>query len=337
MIWPAEALQRQGHDVEVVQVNDRFVRLHITGETVTDVEIDADVVVFQRITHQWMAQAVPLLRRKGVAVVVDIDDDLTSVHPSNPAWSALRPGVGTAGPGRHSWRNLNAACREATLVTVSTPALLPIYAPHGRGVVLPNYLPASYDNLPRVDSDTIGWPASFHSHPNDPDALGGAVARIVADGADFRMIGDSAGAGPALGLRADPPGGAVPIDQWPASVATLGIGIAPLADTRFNAAKSWLKPLEMCAAGVPWIASPRVEYERLHKRGAGVLAGRPRTWYREMKRLRESPALRREMSEAGREVARGLRLDDHVGQWADAWTGALDTQRGVQGSAAVVA
>lgn len=332
MIEPGESLRRQGHNVHVVHTADRSVRLHMRGEEVVKVDLDADVVVFQRVTHSRMAQAVSVLRRQGVAVVVDVDDDLTSVHPSNPAWAGLHPrnegrklSGGTVS--MNSWRNLNAACRAATLVTVSTPALLPVYAAHGRGVVLDNYLYSAYDNLAHTDSDVLGWPASFHSHPNDPDEVGGAVARLVGEGAQFITRGDPTGAGNAFGLGGDPEGHGVPIAQWPAAVAEIGIGIAPLADTKFNRSKSRLKPLEMCAAGVPWVASPRAEYSKLHALGAGVLADRPRTWYRELKRLRESPALRQELSEAGRAVAATQRLDDHSWRWWEAWERALSLQK----------
>jgi hypothetical protein len=292
------------------------------GDTVRDVLVDADVVVLQRVTHVYMAQAVGVMRAKGITVVVDVDDDLSSIHPSNPAWAVHRPG---AGP--HSWHNLALACRTASLVTVSTPALLNVYAKHGRGHVLPNYLPDMYYGLPRTDTDVLGWPGSLHSHPNDPEVVGGAVARLLEEGAEFVMRGDSSGAGRAFGLAADPVGGAVPIEEWPAAVAALGVGIAPLADTKFNAAKSWLKPLEMSACGVPWVASPRAEYRRLHAMGAGVLADRPRVWYRELKRLRESAALRNELSQAGREVAEQLRLRDHAWKWAEAWSRAVDIDR----------
>lgn len=321
-IWPGEHCAAAGHDVEVVRPQDRRVRLVMEGDTVKDVLVDADVIVLQRVTHARTAQTVAVLRAKGVAVVVDVDDDLSSIHPSNPAWAVHRPG---AGP--HSWHNLALACREASLVTVSTPALLDVYARHGRGHVLPNYLPDQYYGLPRIDSDTIGWPASFHSHPNDAEPVGGAVARLADEGAEFVMRGDSTGAGRAFGLAADPAGGGVPIEEWPRAVASLGIGIAPLADTKFNRAKSWLKPLEMSAAGVPWVASPRAEYARLHALGAGVLADRPRTWYRELKRLRESPALRQELSEAGRAVAEQLRLRDHSWRWQEAWSRAYEMQQ----------
>jgi hypothetical protein len=333
MIWPGEQCAAAGHDVTVVGQSARSVRLVMEGDRVRDVLVDGvDVVVLQRVTHAYMAQAVGVLRRKGVTVVVDVDDDLSSIHPSNPAWAMHHPGnegrrmVGGQ-VNRHSWRNLAAACRDASLVTVSTPALLGVYARHGRGVVLPNYLPDHYYGIERVDSDVIGWPGSFHSHPNDPDVVGGAVARLVDEGAEFVMRGDPSGAGKAFGLGADPVGDGVPIAEWPRAVASLGIGIAPLADTKFNAAKSWLKPLEMSACGVPWVASPRAEYARLHKLGAGVLADRPRSWYRELKRLRESPALRQELSEAGRAVAEQLRLRDHSWRWQEAWARAYEFQQ----------
>jgi hypothetical protein len=323
MRWPGEACAAAGHDVHVVEPKDRKLRVVMEGHTVKDVlDVDADVVVLQRVTHAYMAQAVGIMRAKGVTVVVDVDDDLSSIHPSNPAWAVHRPGAGL-----HSWHNVALACREASLVTVSTPALLDVYARHGRGHVLPNYLPDTYYGLPRVDSDTVGWPGSYHSHPNDPESLGGAIARLVDEGAEFVMRGDPSGAGRAFGLAADPLGGAVSIDEWPAAVASLGIGIAPLADTKFNRAKSWLKPLEMSACGVPWVASPRAEYERLHKLGAGLLADRPRTWYRQLARLRESAAMREELSDAGRMVADRLRLSQHAWRWQEAWARAYEVQQ----------
>lgn len=323
MRWPGEACAQAGHDVRVVEPHARRLKVVMEGHTVKDVlDIDADVVVLQRVTHAYMAQAVGVMRAKGITVVVDVDDDLSSIHPSNPAWQVHRPGAGL-----HSWHNVALACRNASLVTVSTPALLDVYARHGRGHVLPNYLPDYYYGLPRVDSDVVGWPGSFHSHPNDPETVGGAVARLVDEGAEFVMRGDSTGAGRAFGLAADPPGGGVPIEEWPAAVASLGIGIAPLADTKFNASKSWLKPAELSACGVPWVASPRAEYRRLHAMGAGVLADRPRVWYRELKRLRESAAMRAELSEAGRAVAEQLRLSENAWRWAEAWSRAYEMQQ----------
>lgn len=343
MIWPAEALRAAGHDVTVVKQAERELLIHLNprGEVV-NVSIDpgVDVVVFQRTTHDYLVRVVRFLVGNGVAVVVDVDDDLSAIHPSNPAWTSLHPkGRGVlldnGAPNMHSWQNLVEACRHASLVTVSTPALLSVYAAHGRGAVLPNCLPDHYYGVERVDSDVVGWPASLHSHPNDPAALGNAVARLVGQGAQFRIVSDPAGCGRAFGLATDPPGsGSVDLLGWPAAVATLGVGIAPLADTRFNRSKSWLKVLEMSAVGVPWVASPRAEYAKFHALGAGLLADRPKDWVRKLSALRGSADLRAELSEKGRAVAEAWRVRDRAEAWWGVWSRAreLTPARPRQGS-----
>jgi hypothetical protein len=330
---PTKALQAQGYDIELRPPDRRDIKLKVTGDRrdrdayVEDVlDVEADVVVFQRITHRFMTQAIPIMRAKGIAVVVDIDDDLTSVHPRNPAYDGYHPrnewrqNRRTGEYSRNSWHNLTAACREATLVTVSTPALLDVYAKHGRGHVIYNHLPQHYYGVPHEDSDLIGWPAALTSHPDDPGALGGSVARLCDGLAGFQVIGDPTGCGAAFGAGRDPLGhDPVDVMDWPAAVAELGIGVCPLADTKFNRAKSWLKPLELSALGVPWVGSPRVEYERLHKLGCGVMAGTPNRWFKELRKLRDNPGLRKDLAEAGRAVAEGLRLEANSWRWIEAW------------------
>lgn len=351
LIMPTEALIEQGHEIDLRPPDRRDIKLKISGRRddpaafVEDVlDVTADVMVFQRITHRFMAQAIPILRAKGVAVVVDIDDDLSCIHPTNPAYAGYHPkneweiSPRTGEFNRCTWQHLASACRDATLVTASTPALLERYAAHGRGQLIYNYLPSGYFGVDHQDSDRIGWPAYLLSHPDDPGELGGSLARLCADPGAFQVLGDPTGCGVAFGLARDPSGhDPVDIHGWPAAVAGLGIGIAPLADTKFNRAKSWLKPLELSALGVPWVGSPRVEYERLHRRGAGVLADTPRRWYRELKRLQDNPSLRAERAEAGRDVAGGLRLEPNAWRWFEAWARADDVQHGREVSRRILA
>lgn len=343
LILAAEELIKQGHDIDLRPPEKRDIRLKISGDRRRDREahteevigLETDVIVLQRVTHQFMAEAVPILRRKGVAVVIDVDDDLTTIHPSNPAYSGYHPKNQwridrTNGEySRNSWHHLVAACREATTVTVSTPALLDVYATRGQGKVIFNHLPAQYYGVDHVDSDLIGWPAALVSHPDDPSALGGALARLCADPGAFRVVGDPTACGNAFGLARDPSGfgTVIPFDEWPRRVAELGIGIAPLADTRFNRCKSWLKPMELSALGVPWVGSPRAEYERLHRMGAGLLADTPNRWFKALRRLQQSPALREELSAAGREIADRYRLEPNAWRWLEAWHGAYDRER----------
>ena len=343
MIWPAMALRAAGHDVRVQVPSQREgIGGDIDARTnvLKNVRIpdDADVIVLQRVAFAHMAQAVPMIRARGVAVVVDMDDDLTKIDPSNPAFWAMRTdGVGRAA--HHNYRNAHAACLDATLVTVSTPALLKVYAPHGRGVVLENRVPAGYLDIEHDDSATLGWPGSVHSHPADLHQLGPAVQRLVREGASYWGVGpnyaDRIGDGAlrrALGLFDDPPcSGPVDMSEYPRRVAEIGVGLAPLAQTAFNASKSWLKPLEMMACGVPFVAQNFEEYRRLMTQacliGHGV-ANTPKDWYRKLKALVASEPLRREISATGREFASRMTIEGNAWRWWDAWSAAVQLQNG---------
>jgi len=287
---------------------------------------DADVIVMQRVSLAHLSRGVAMMRAKGVAVVVDMDDDLTKIDPSNPAFWAMHV---NGGDKRHNWNNAHRACLNATLVTVSTPALLKVYAPHGRGVVLDNYVPAAYLDIPHVDSSVVSWAGSTHSHPTDLQQVGPAIARLAREGITYRGVGPAEGLREALGLDADPPAtGSVDIERWPYEVARIGIGIAPLADTGFNAGKSRLKAIEMMACGVPWVASPRAEYARVQRAsGVGFLAKTPKDWYRHLKRLAADEVLREEQSLAGREWMRDQTIEANAYRWLEAWTHAYDLQR----------
>lgn len=335
LIWPATYLREAGYDVTVDMPREGRLKMrfwectegHNHGKV--DVPPDADVIVLQRVTDLYIVEAIKVMQSQGVAVVVDVDDDLDSISPGNPAWWQLHPQA-TSEEHPHSWRAAGAACREATLVTVSTGALLERYAAHGRGRVLHNYLADHYYTAKHVDSEWVGWPGTIWSHSNDPQVTHGAVGRLVREGVRFRVVGDPEDAGKAFGLEKDPPGtGRVVLFDWPRAIAAgMGIGLAPLADTRFNAAKSWLKPLEMAACGVPWVGSPRNEYIRFNRLGCGVLAkDGTKDWYRKVKQLVQDGSRRRELSEAGLAVAAQLRLRDHAYKHWEAWEEALRIHR----------
>jgi hypothetical protein len=344
LIWPVEVLRAQGHDVQVVKQEARQLMIRMDqDDTVVKVDLaeDFDVVVLQRVTHRNLVGSIRALRSQGVAVVVDVDDDLSTIHPANPAWPMLHPTLRKGdGPEQlHSWRNLDDACREATLVTATTPALATRYATHGRARVFANYLAAHYYGLERVDSDQVGWPASLASHPNDPDAVGNAVARLVDDGAGFHVVSTAEGVDKAFRIRnasrITQIDKSIELHDWPGAISQLGIGIAPLADTKFNRSKSWLKPLELAAVGVPWVGSPRAEYQRLHELGCGLLAEKPNAWYSALRGLRRDASWRADLSEAGRLVAEELRLEKHAWKLWESWADALAIQRGQRASVAV--
>lgn len=332
LIWPSEVLISRGHDITIVPPHkrDNMMQARLHNGVVTSVKIptDADVIVLQRVTHRYLAQAVKVIRQSGVAVVVDMDDDLTCIHPANPAFNALHPVNGNID---HSWQNTLAACDNATMVTVSTPALATRYGRKAPAHVLYNMVPERMLAVPHEDSDIVGWGGAVFSHPTDLQELGPSIATLLREAGAFRIAGPIDGVHKALGLPSDAPIGTTGVIQdiyaWPLAINSLGIGVAPLADSRFNNAKSWLKMAEYAAVGVPCIGSPREEYRRINRKGVGLTARNPTEWTKQIRRLRGSESFRADISASGRETMESLTIEANAELWIEAWTEALIRDR----------
>lgn len=296
----------------------------ITGQPVglTD-DFDCDVLVLQRPTADWKALALHDAQKRGITVVVELDDDLHALHPAQ---------LKQMGASSGHFRNLGECCKHADLVTVSTQALAERYAPHGRVAVIPNYVSAKWLEIgvnPTHNSPlVVGWTGTVATHRDDLQAThGGAAMATEQHGATFRIIGRADLAKRNLGLAEEPEW--TPwqtMADYPHEIAKLDIGIAPLAANAFNRAKSALKPTEYAACGVPCVMSPTAEYVRLHDEyGIGVLAGwRSREWKREIGRLLTDSTYRTEMAEAGRQTVREhLTMEDNAWRFAEAWQSAL--------------
>jgi glycosyltransferase involved in cell wall biosynthesis len=281
----------------------------------------------QRLSHNWHSQVVKILRDKGVAMVIDMDDDISCMHPENAAFVNYHP-KNPRTP--YSWKNVEQACKDATLVTVSTKSLLNVYAKHGRGHVIDNYVPERYLNINAAKDKVFGWPGTTQSHPNDLQVTGDAVQLLIEDGYNFRVVGPVSGAQRVLRLKDQPEHtGLVSMFDWPSRVAQLQLMLAPLAATNFNTSKSRLKILEASSAGVPWVASPRQEYRRFHQEsGGGVLAEGRKEWYKVIKQLMDDPQRCQELGERGRDHVRSQTVESNSWRLWEAWTRAYDIQRG---------
>ncbi len=148
LIWPANVLQKQGENIEMVppRKGQGFLAKTTEGpngeEILTSIRMpeDMDVVVIQRPAHPLQPQMIECLRQNKVAVVVDMDDDMSTIHPDNGAFQMYRH----RSTSPFSWKWAAESCKRATLVTCSTRALLKTYAKHGRGMVIDNYVPKAY-------------------------------------------------------------------------------------------------------------------------------------------------------------------------------------------------
>ena len=326
--WPAQYLAHLGHDVRIVDFGERDDEFAVLGDSsgnLKSVKIPdgVDVVVFQRISRRIYAEALLVLREKGIAVVHDMDDDLGRIHTKNFAFK------GYEDPNEHSWKWCELACKNATLVTTSTPRLREVYG-YGHGHVINNYVPGSYLEIPRRDSDILGWAGSTTAHPEDLSVVGRSVRRLVDEGKRFIVVGPQSNVRAQLHLKKEPVyTGSVDILKWGQGVGLIGVGMAPLQDSLFNQAKSFLKLAEMSACGVPWVASPVQEYRTFHaKSGTGILASSQNEWYRSLKRLVDSESLRAEMSEAGRSFMAENTIENNAWRFYEAWDRALQMERG---------
>jgi glycosyltransferase involved in cell wall biosynthesis len=342
LIWAAEYLQAMGHDIEIEYPRppkngkneaDSGLEVHFRGDSADNAEIidvkvprNADVLVMQRLSHDWHPRVIEILRSKGVAMVIDMDDDLSSIHPDNKAFHNYHP-KNKKTP--FSWKNVEASCKVATLVTVSTPQLLGVYGKHGRGHVIDNYVPERYLWILAEKEKVFGWPGTTDSHPNDLQVTGGVVQDLIKEGYEFRIIGPVSQAHRALRLTVVPPHtGVVSLVNWAAEIAKLQVVLAPLAPTAFNTGKSRLKAIEAASVGVPWIGSPRAEYRRFNKEsGSGILVDSRKDWYKTIKQLMDDGALREDLGAKGREYMKTQTIEKNAWRLWEAWERALQIQR----------
>jgi glycosyltransferase involved in cell wall biosynthesis len=316
--WSAAELQRQGHEISVREHLNAVWERHDDGDRLVDVkDLDFDVAVFQRVYRRSLLDLMRLLKAKGVALVMDVDDDLFALEPNHPTWHELDSREDDA------WGVLREAVALVDLVTVSTPALAKRYG-GAKARVIPNGIPRAYLGISteRRQLPVVGWTGLVATHPGDLNEVGSSIYDLCHSGkARFRAIGDRN----ALRLLNVPaqefhPGAPLHTFEYAHLYADLDVAIVPLKPSRFNAGKSWLKMMEAAALGVPVVASPTPENVRL---GVGLLAERPKDWRTHLSRLCGSADLRLSMAAQGRAVASEWTIEERIAPMVwDAWTSA---------------
>lgn len=283
----------------------------------------ADTVVLNRPLDPGIAEQVRLWREEGRKVIVDLDDCFDTVS------------VNHAIHGKYTTESLHSACKAASVVTCSTPALVERYG-YGHGVVLRNRIPgAMLETTRRVrhnpglgegqDGIWVGWYGSLASHPDDPAAAGYGIGRVLnpEPHAQFVYAGPESDARPLqhlLGLDYEVSClGFHSMMGLPSVVAEFDIGVVPLDISPFNEAKSALKGLEMAAVGVPVIASPTSEYQRMAREGGCVTALGPDDWWGRLLDFVHDPAQRADRAASGKAWAATQTYERHAGDWRTVW------------------
>ena len=263
-LWPGRELQRRGHDVAIFAQEQRHHGEVFAGETVilhitagTWMETPEDIATPFSLVQRFLGI--------GVKLYLSFSDDLTQLWhvQTAPEDVTLRLRLFIA--------DLPVIVRQAAGVIVTTPRLAEVYGRWANEVyVCEPYLPEWVFDLPRKPSnDRLGWMGTLDVHERDLEILRPRAADLP----PMYLIGPGQ-AGVDL-LRRWGARDVTAAPGWGAAGAGVGIiasqrglyremsacraAVVPVITDgkvgRFNAGKSWIKPYEFMAVGVPTVAS----------------------------------------------------------------------------------
>lgn len=300
---------------------------------IENIEFDADVMILQRPMLRAMLDLIEACQDRGIACIVELDDDLMATHKNNVAYKALNPKTNSVS----NWNWLKACCDKADLVSVSTPNLAKRYAPHGRFRVLRNCVPElelKRDKVPAEDL-RLGWSGTVQTHPEDLMVVGGQInAALNGSTGDpgFYVVGDGEGVPRALSLSDRNPvyaTGWVPRDEYFANINShIDVGIVPLTIDTFNTSKSYLKSLEFASQGIPSVVSATEENVYLSRITGNPVVNKTKDWQRYLKPLLSNKDFWLERSAAVREAVTPLTYENHAENWIVAWNHAVENRAG---------
>lgn len=273
---PMRAMQAAGYPVTI-----------IAGGSIPEGLLQpGDVIQLSRVSMQvdQIIDHIRTVQARGVRVVIDFDDDLISIPEHNPAHRNVDP------------QDVIKAVRAADAIVVTNDALASVYRPYAKRLaVIPNYADVANWPIPsRKGPLTIGLVGS-PSHVEDWRYVAEPMRQIRKEFPNVLFVV----AGFCPGYLEDVATQVlhwVPIDQYPAVVNCIDIGLAPLIDDAFNRRKSPIKALEYGLAGAAVVGSA-TQYLSVVK-GRGTIARTEQEWYTAIETYITDPDKRRRDAQA---------------------------------------
>jgi len=304
------------------------IRVDITAaEAKFEYLLEYDTVFVQRV-HDWESYYIlEKLKKAGKRIVYDIDDDLFSLTPDNPAFYVI---------GRDQQQAAAACIRLADCVTTTTQFLarrLAQVTERRDIVVIPNALDTDDRWLP---TDQTGSPDGYRrifwqgsaTHGEDWGECIGAVDEIMKKNDDVRLV--------ILGFLPEMLQERVQWPEYKGRIEFVGfstpetyfemahhiraeVGLAPLRRTNFNESKSPIKFVENAVIGIPTVASAMEPYSSvIEDKVNGRLAGDPAEWYKALDWYLTKDDAREKAVEAARmTVSKRFDIKKVVKSWKD--------------------
>jgi len=273
--------------------------------------LDCEIIYMQR----WMLSGIPdnikIAQSNGQSIVNDLDDWYWGLHDRHLA----KPHID---PKKNKDENIDIyrqVIANSDLVVASTPFLVEkarnkLRAPNV--VLFENHV--DFDAFPQRKHDNgttvIGWHGSTGHRSGDLDCLAQVFPSLEEERFSFHHTGHSH-QHPPFWDEVKVPQSRVNIYPMvsPTKIPKMlpfDIGVAPLTDTPFNHAKSWIKPLEYAAAGIPFVMSKSPEYIRFKEEyGVGRIAKKYIDWVKHLEKLSD-PDARLEEAQQNQEALKNL-------------------------------
>lgn len=315
-IGPMHALAQRGHAVRQLAPKDVIAGRGNLG--------DAELLHIHRYTEDGAQLLVQQARGRGMAVVWDNDDDMSSIPKGTPAYKRF---------GGLKWERrlaqMRRIFRDAQLVTTPSRTLAErlsnFGAPHV--AVIENHVPTAWTRPPRRPHGgvVVGWVAGLE-HQIDLKAIPiqDVLRRLLDERPDVHVTTVGLGLGlPSDRYRHIP---LVKLEELTRYAADFDVGIAPLAPVAMNEARSNIKLKEYASAGVPWLASPTGPYVGLGERQGGRLVADDQ-WHSELSRLLDKERDRRKLAKRASKWAAQETLEQNAGQWEKQFSAAIARAR----------
>jgi hypothetical protein len=284
-----------------------------------------DVVVPIRPTLPWV-RTIHEISRLGHKVIANVDDDFLCIPPENPASQNMGSIVL-----QYFIQNM----RESDLVVTGSEELATRYSAYNKTVCIPNgWAEMDKSNMETVgvavQTDGSGIPmrpytigfAGTPTHSKDFATMQPELEDWLSKNPDVNIVivGDPQ---IYIALKVAPSRKIyypfVAIGLYPWIVRQMDVIFIPLADDKFNRAKSDIKLLDALVAGIPFVASgvqPYYEWCAKYKGGGYIANGTDYGWSFCFDRLRD-PVIRKDLVDTAQPFVKEREMKVLVNKWIE--------------------
>lgn len=292
---------------------------------------DPDIFWSQRWMKDGADEMIQRARSTGQICIADLDDQFWHLPQSNVAYQTTDP-VTHPDFNRDHYRKMLRACDAVTVSTKELQQEMQI-------LKVPSFIVRNAIDIERwtpnnpSEDGMIGWIGGIQWRARDLDILKVVgLPQFLEDyglpvyhGGDSQVPGvpkfwEIVGIDPSVTQCAVMP--LCHVAMYPNLWKPLNVSLVPLERVRFNQSKSWLKQLESCAAGIPYIVSAKFSEQDLllSEGGAGRRASnsKPSEWRAHLADLLD-PDLRAEEGIQNRKIAENHDIRLKWTDWADVY------------------